>query len=102
MSESLPFHLLTESDRLQIEQAAAGCIDKTIGDWACLAHALRKLGVILPPGTLAVTVTAICRLAVAGMPPCEVCNGVGRLDCCGQLDCPDCEGLSTKYCPHCS
>lgn len=32
---------------------------------------------------------------------CRVCNDVGRLDCCGELDCPDCEGLFSKNCPGC-
>jgi hypothetical protein len=38
-----PYSLLTESDWLQIEQAAAGCISGTSDDWPALCHAVALL-----------------------------------------------------------
>jgi hypothetical protein len=35
-----PYSLLTESDWLQIEQAASGCISGTSDDWPALRHAV--------------------------------------------------------------
>lgn len=32
---------------------------------------------------------------------CKTCRGVGRLDCCEEIDCLDCGGLFTKDCPDC-
>ena len=38
-----PYSLLTESDWLQIEQAASGCISGTSDDWPALRHAVSLL-----------------------------------------------------------
>ena len=53
---------ITDSDLLQIEQAASGCIDKTIADWQLLGNILSRIGINLPASTPASTVTAICRM----------------------------------------
>lgn len=52
---------MSDFDRLQIEQAARGCIDKTIEHWEATHRALLRLGICLPGDTVATTVTQICR-----------------------------------------
>lgn len=32
---------------------------------------------------------------------CGICRGVGRIDCCDQLDCEKCQGLFNYVCPYC-
>ena len=53
---------ITDNDLLQIEQAASGCIDKTIFHWYLLNTILKRIGIDLPDDTPATTVTSICRL----------------------------------------
>ena len=36
------------------------------------------------------------------MTRCGQCRGVGRIDCCDNLACPDCGGQFTRDCPACS
>ena len=45
--------------------------------------------------------TDIQNLLLQFAPICATCGDVGRLDCCDKLDCPDCQGLFTKFCPDC-
>ena len=80
---------LSDSDMLQIEQAASGCIDKTIGDWVYLSAALMKLGIFLHPETSANTVTAICQFIEAASETRLECMSCGQMrphneDICGQ------------------
>lgn len=53
---------MKEWQRDQIEQAAAGAIDKTLNEWPYLWQALSEIGFRLPGGTLATTVSKICKL----------------------------------------
>ena len=32
---------------------------------------------------------------------CRLCRGIGRVDCCEQLDCERCQGLFTAWCTAC-
>jgi hypothetical protein len=49
-----------EVDRLQIEQAAAGMISGTLGEWPYLAAALRRYGEFWPAGTPARMIKRAC------------------------------------------
>jgi hypothetical protein len=80
---------LTDADMLQIEQAASGCLDKTIGYWPCLDHALSKLGIDLNVHTPATVVTAICQFVEAASETRLECMSCGQMrphdeDVCGQ------------------
>ena len=52
----------TNSNRLQIEQAAHGCISSRLCDWPALVAALEAERIVLPMDTPMSTVTQICRL----------------------------------------
>lgn len=52
---------VTDFDMIQIELAASGCVDKTLGDWAYLRSALLKLGIKLDPSTSVIYITPICQ-----------------------------------------
>lgn len=51
-----------ESMKLQIEQAAYGCISGTLEEWPALKEALSRYQIQLPPQTSAWALSQICRL----------------------------------------
>jgi hypothetical protein len=54
--------MASEFHRLQIEQAARGCISSQLSDWPALVAALVAERIVLPMNTSIETVTQICRL----------------------------------------
>jgi|GEM_PF-4328758 len=84
------FSRITTNDMEQIAAAASGCIDKTIGDWQYLDHALNKLGIRLHASTTASEVTALCQFVEAAASidkaPCDMCGSMRRMNeiVCGQ------------------
>jgi len=57
--------LLSEHDRLQIDQAARGCISGTLEEWPDLNNALRLCGYYRDPETCAIDLGELCRKIVA-------------------------------------
>lgn len=54
-----------DQSRVQIEQAAKGCISGTLSEWPHLKSALRKCGYDLHDSSSAKTVSLLCRKILA-------------------------------------
>jgi len=84
------FSNITTIDMEQIAAAASGCLDKTLADWQYLDRALTRLGIVLPPSTHAIHLTALCQFIEAAASidkaPCDVCGSMRRMNeiICGQ------------------
>lgn len=53
--------IMTMDDKLQIKQAAAGCISGTLCEWPMLSRALDNLGYKLPKTTTARDLKLVCK-----------------------------------------
>lgn len=58
---------MTENHRLQLEQAANGCIGGLLEEWPNLDAALRHQGIKLPPETGCMALTSISKLILKNM-----------------------------------
>ena len=57
----MPCHDSHSQSRIQIEQAAAGCISGTLSEWPHLKHALRERGYRLSNAEPAASLAELCR-----------------------------------------